>query len=74
LKKVIHPTQKFQPLPELLTEGHELNLIPKVVLDCRINDVGQQEILVIWKQLLIGQPLIAKVYGKRNKGNGNKAI
>ncbi|RDX87535.1 putative mitochondrial protein, partial [Mucuna pruriens] len=33
LKKAIHPTQTTQPL----TEDHELQLFPEVVLDCRVN-------------------------------------
>jgi len=51
LKKVIQLTQKSQPLPEGQIEGVQLNLFPKVVLDCRINDGGQQKILLKWKNL-----------------------
>lgn len=50
-KKVIHPTEKSQPLSEVLTDGHELNLFLDAVLDCRINDVGLEESLVEWKKL-----------------------
>lgn len=50
-KKVIHLTLKSQPLPGGLTEGLELNLFLEAMLDCIINEGGQQEILVKWKQL-----------------------
>jgi len=51
LKKVIHTTEKSQPLLEGLTDDLELNLSPEAMLDCRINKGEQQEILVKWKQL-----------------------
>jgi len=43
-KNVIQPTQKTSTPPEVLAVYHELKLFPEAVLDCRINDVCQQEI------------------------------
>ncbi|CAH9084460.1 unnamed protein product [Cuscuta epithymum] len=51
LKKVIAPTTQFQPLPKCLSEEMELQVIPEAVMDSRVNQAGNVEVLIHWKNL-----------------------
>ena len=52
LKRCVSPSASSQPLPKYLSEDWELKVSPEEIIATRVNDAGQEELLVKWPDLL----------------------